>query len=149
MPNEYYNASGYPATLAPGSSTRLREQLANIALGFDKLPVLAGNAGRLVRVNAAGTALETTTVASPTQTMGDLIVRSATTDARLPVGVNGDVLTADSAEPLGVKWAPGSSFVYAANAPPGPRAGDRWLDSDSGILYTFVDDGTSAQWVEL
>jgi hypothetical protein len=38
-------------------------------------------------------------------TKGDLIVRNATVTTRLPVGTNGQVLTADSVDPLGVVWA--------------------------------------------
>jgi hypothetical protein len=53
---------------------------------------------------------------SPLTTKGDLYTYS-TTDARLGVGTNGQVLTADSAEATGLKWAAaagGSSFVGAA-----------------------------------
>ena len=42
--------------------------------------------------------------ASPLTTKGDLYGYS-TTGARVPVGTNGQVLTADSTEALGVKWA--------------------------------------------
>jgi len=42
--------------------------------------------------------------ADPTTTKGDLIVHGSTTD-RLPVGSNAQVLTADSTQTLGVKWA--------------------------------------------
>ena len=41
---------------------------------------------------------------SPLTTKGDVWGYS-TTDARIPVGANGTVLTSDSAETLGVKWA--------------------------------------------
>lgn len=43
---------------------------------------------------------------SPTTTKGDMIVHDASTDARLAVGSDGQVLVADSAQTLGVKWAP-------------------------------------------
>jgi PKD repeat protein len=42
--------------------------------------------------------------ASPLTTKGDLFGRS-TVDARLPVGTNGQVLTADSTQTLGIKWS--------------------------------------------
>ena len=53
---------------------------------------------------------------SPLTTKGDLFGYT-TTEARLAVGTNGQVLTADSSEAAGVKWAAGSSFdpgTYAA-----------------------------------
>lgn len=43
----------------------------------------------------------------------------------------------------------GSQFTVSSTAPASPSSGDQWLDSDSGIKYTYVNDGTSSQWVEL
>jgi hypothetical protein len=50
----------------------------------------------------------------PTTTKGDLIVRSSTEVDRLPVGANTQILTADSSQPLGVKWAPANSSGVGA-----------------------------------
>lgn len=47
--------------------------------------------------------------ADPTTTKGDLIVRGASATTRLAVGVNGQVLTVDSTQTLGVKWSTPSS----------------------------------------
>ena len=53
--------------------------------------------------------------ASPLTTKGDLYGFS-TVDARVPIGTNGHVLTADSAQSLGLKWAApaAASFVGAS-----------------------------------
>lgn len=40
------------------------------------------------------------------------------------------------------------AYTVSATAPVGPSAGDRWLDSDNGIEYTYVNDGSSSAWVE-
>jgi hypothetical protein len=44
----------------------------------------------------------------------------------------------------------GLKFTYSDIPPPTPNApGDEWFESDSAILYTWVNDGSSEQWVEL
>lgn len=43
----------------------------------------------------------------------------------------------------------GISFTTSETAPLSPQAGDQWLDSTTGIKYTYVDDDNSSQWVEL
>lgn len=71
--NPYYDHSTFPAPNAPGSSAQLRAELEKIEDGFDLLPTLAGNGGKLVRVNAGATALESTsTIANPTITGGTI-----------------------------------------------------------------------------
>jgi hypothetical protein len=59
----------------------------------------------------SGSAWVTKSGGSPLTTKGDLYTYS-TTDARLGVGTNGQVLTADSAEATGLKWASQSAGGY-------------------------------------
>ena len=65
---------------------------------------------------------------------GDLIVRDASAPARLGVGTNGHILTADSAETTGLKWAaaPVSLPSQTSNA--------------NRLLTT---DGTNASWTNV
>lgn len=42
----------------------------------------------------------------------------------------------------------GGKFTYDSVAPASPAVGDRWGDSTSGILYVWIDDASSTQWVE-
>jgi len=57
--------------------------------------------------------LKSTLMTNPLTTKGDIIVRNATVPARLAVGTNGQVLTADSAEATGVKWAAAGGMTNA------------------------------------
>ena len=36
-----------------------------------------------------------------------------------------------------------------SSAPVDPFVGDEWYDTSGGILFKFIDDGTSTQWVEI
>jgi hypothetical protein len=69
-----------------------------------RLPL--GTANQVLRVNSGETAPEWATTAdqTPLTTKGDLFGFD-TADARIPIGTNGQVLTADSAQSLGLKWA--------------------------------------------
>jgi hypothetical protein len=75
---------------------------------------------------------------NPTTTKGDLMVRNGSAVVRLPVGANGQVLTADSAQALGVKWAApapgGVSSVYGRSGAVVAQAGDYTVAQVTGAL---------------
>jgi hypothetical protein len=72
---------------------------------------------------------------SPMTTKGDLISRNGTTRARLAVGTNGQVLTADSAEATGLKWSTLGTAQTAGGVVFGTGAG---ITTDSAKF--FFDD---------
>lgn len=72
------------------------------------LPLNAGGTGI-----SAGSANAAFNALSPLTTKGDILGFSTVND-RLAVGTNGQVLTADSTQPLGIKWAtPAASGITA------------------------------------
>jgi hypothetical protein len=70
-----------------------------------RLPI--GTSGQVLAVSGGVPAWTTTADVTPLTTKGDLFTFT-TVDARLGVGANGTVLTADSAEATGLKWAAAS-----------------------------------------
>ena len=102
MANEYFTPSGYPATGAAGSSASMRSEMALVEDGFDKLPTLTGNGGKIVAVNSGGTGLTTSATLSEsggTMTVtGNLSVTGGTTLGN----ASGDALTIASSA---VTWS--------------------------------------------
>ena len=92
----------------------------------DVTPVEVVTAAELAEMAGGGsTTLHTHTgLSSPLTTKGDTHGFS-TVDARVPIGLNGQVLTADSVQTLGLKWAASGS---AAFAPPKTK----FVDADGG-----------------
>lgn len=63
---------------------------------------------------------------------------------------NGSSWTYDSTK---VAWRsspyePGAA-ITSATAPTTPQNGDIWFNTNDGTLYTYYNDGTTAQWVEV
>ena len=67
-----------------------------------RIPI--GSSGQHLTVVAGVPAWATASDQTPLTTKGDLLGFS-TLDARIPIGTNGHILTADSTESLGLKWA--------------------------------------------
>lgn len=72
-------------------------------------------------------------MADPTTMLGDLIVRGATAPDRLKVGTDGQILSADSTQTLGVKWVDSTSLAGADQTP--------WLQDIDGRTYTLNTTG--------
>lgn len=66
---------------------------------------------------------------SPQTTKGDLISRTTTTAVRVPIGTDNTVLTADSSQANGVKWA-----AATANIPVNALAGATTLPATSQVV---------------
>jgi len=71
-------------------------------------PSTSGQVLTATGTTAASWSTPSSGFADPTTSKGDLIVHGAST-TRLPVGTNGQVLTVDSTQTLGVKWATAAS----------------------------------------
>jgi hypothetical protein len=87
---------------------------------------------------------------SPTTTLGDLIVRGASADQRLPVGANGDAVIADSLSANGVGWGvPGipsnaQSGNYTIAATDNGRGIDHASGAGAGDTYTIPANSSVA-----
>ena len=58
-------------------------------------------------------------------------------------------VTLTSADVTGALGYTPPKFTNNSSAPGSPTEGDTWFDPDVGILYRYINDGTSSQWVEL
>jgi hypothetical protein len=92
---------------------------APVASVFGRVGAVIAQAGDYTAAQITGA------LADPMTTKGDLIARGATAAGRVAIGADGQVLQADSAAALGVKWAaPAVSSVFGRTGAVIPQAGD-------------------------
>jgi hypothetical protein len=108
--NEYYSHGSFPSPSSPATSASMRAEFDLISSGFDKLPVLTGNGGKLIQINGGGTALSVMPGGS-LSLGGNLVfsgaynttfVQQQTTTLTLP-STNGTLVTAQGVETLSNK----------------------------------------------
>jgi len=126
--SDFYNASGYPATSAPGASLNARAEFTAVSAGFDKLAPLVGKNSELLRVNATGTGYESGSAA----TFGLATVASlssyatvASLSSYLPLG-GGEMtgtITSNSALSEVIRFIGASPFLSGFNAANSTRTG--------------------------
>lgn len=67
-----------------------------------------------------------------------------TAGSNITITLSGKTLTIASTASGGSS----TGFTYTSSAPGTPTVGDRWIDSDTGREYVYINDGTSSQWIE-
>ena len=118
-----------------------------------RIPI--GSSGQHLTVVAGVPAWATASDQTPLTTKGDLLGFS-TLDARIPIGTNGHILTADSTESLGLKWAaPASGGMTLINsggtALSGPSVNINTIPGTYNMLilkienYRGASDGTTVR----
>jgi hypothetical protein len=97
------------------------------------IPISAGGTGQSAK-DAAFNAL------APTTTKGDIIANSGTTNIRVPVGTDGQILIADSTQTSGVKWGSvtGAGTVTSVGiTPPAFLTASSAITSSGNISLTY------------
>lgn len=86
------------------------------------------------------------TQVNPLTTKGDIFVRSATSNTRLPVGTDGYMIVADSTQPLGVKYTAPSAWGTVTTA---SVVSANWFTGSVANATTTpaITIGTSITWV--
>jgi hypothetical protein len=114
---------------------------------FESATLTAGSGITITNGNGSITIASSTDSAKlPTTTKGDLVGHNGTASVRIPVGANGQVLTADSTQAAGVKWAdaPGGANGGGANG----YAVQAWNSAVQNIpnaeMTVVALDGTTA-----
>jgi hypothetical protein len=104
---------------------------ANIALSQ-----ISNSSGQQIQISVPNIN-SSTGMADPTTSQGDLIVHGLTAGTtRMPLGTSGQILTIDTTQDLGMKWAAPAAFVGVTSFSPGALTGAVTLVGGSNVLIS-------------
>ena len=113
----------------------------------------ASNQNSKVRIDATGNLLINTATTSTSTTTGALVVNGG-------AGVAGNVYADAFYTTTGMYWSAngtawtsaGGGATFTSNTVPPTTAnvaGDFWYNTDSDILFQYIDDGTNKYWIDI
>jgi hypothetical protein len=125
---------------------------ANVALGSNSnVKLTGGSSGQYLQTDGAGN-LSWQSISSATAIAnGTSNVSIPTANGNVVVSVNGvaNIATFTSNAVFRGSYGLTGAISQANTAPASPQNGDQWYNTFNGILFEYLDDGTSSQWVDI
>jgi hypothetical protein len=112
--------------------------------------ITGGSSGQYLQTNGSGN-LTWAAVSSASISNGNSNVNIPAANGNIQVSVAGvaNVITfASNNAYRGSYGITGAQFV-ANTAPASPQPGDQWYNTFNGILFEYLNDGTTSQWVDI
>ncbi len=123
----------------------------NVALGpVGNVVITGGSNGQYLQTNGSG-GLAWAAVSAASISNGNSNVNIPAANGNIQVSVAGvsNVITfASNNAYRGSYGITGAQFV-ANSAPASPQPGDQWYNTFNGILFEYLNDGTTSQWVDI
>ena len=124
----------------------------NVSLGnISNLSILGGSSGQFLQTNGSG-ALSWQSVS------GSFSLANGTSNVSIPVA-SGNIQVSVAGIANVITFASNNAYrgayglngsVYQANtAPSNPQPGDQWYNTFNGILFEYLNDGDTSQWVDI
>jgi hypothetical protein len=125
---------------------------ANVALGSNSnVKLTGGSSGQYLQTDGAGN-LSWQSISSATAIAnGTSNVSIPAANGNVVVSVNGVANIATFTSNAVFRGSYGLTGIISQSntAPASPQNGDQWYNTFNGILFEYLDDGTSSQWVDI
>jgi hypothetical protein len=126
---------------------------ANVSLGaVGNLKITGGSSGLYLQTDGSGNlSWQAVSVSTASISNGNSNVNIPAANGNVVVSVNGVANTATFTSNAVFRGSYGlTGAIFQANtAPASPQPGDQWYNTFNGILFEYLDDGTSSQWVDI
>jgi hypothetical protein len=126
---------------------------ANVALGSNSnVKLTGGSSGQYLQTDGAGNlSWQTVTVSANSISNGTSNIRIPAASGNIQVSVAGtaNVITFTSNNAVRGSYGLTGIVSQSNTAPSSPQNGDQWYNTFNGILFEYLDDGTSSQWVDI
>jgi hypothetical protein len=125
---------------------------ANIALGSNSnVKLTGGSSGQYLQTDGAGNLSWQSISGATSIANGTSNVRIPVANGNVVVSVNGvaNIATFTSNAVFRGSYGLTGAISQANTAPSSPQNGDQWYNTFNGILFEYLDDGTSSQWVDI